>query len=158
MAEIDISLLDRCSDRQLKELLALASTDVKLTRNSLLDIGDMEQLECVLSGMCTATGQSAGAPLQVICSPQTPIESLTAVKDTAKRLAAAAEGHRQKAAATLLYHLSIASALGQHRTNISSKDPSEHLILYKDLAAELSDDQLAAIFENAIANVPSATD
>jgi len=50
----------------------------------------------------------------------------------------------------------VASALAHHARNISSRDPAERLPLYKDLAAELSDDQLAAVFEKAIASLPSA--
>jgi hypothetical protein len=79
------------------------------------------------------------------------VEVLVAIKSIAKRLAVAAEAHPQNAAATLLYHLSVASALGYHARNISSKDPAERLPLYKELAAELSDEELAAIFEKAIA-------
>jgi hypothetical protein len=156
MSDTEISMLDRCTGRQLKELLALASTDAKATRNWLLEIGDLEQLQYLLTEMCTGTGQSGGALLQAVCSPHTPVEVLVAIKSTAKRLAVAAEGPAQKAAATLLYHLSVASALGHHARNISSKDPAERLPLYKDLAAELSDDELAAIFEKAIASLPSA--
>jgi len=51
----------------------------------------------------------------------------------------------------------VASALGNHARNISSKVPAERLAFYKDLAAELSDDQVAAIFEKAVARIPSAT-
>jgi hypothetical protein len=84
------------------------------------------------------------------------VEVLVDIKSIAKRLAVAAEAPAQNAAATLLYHLSVASALAHHAQNISSRDPAERLPLYKDLAAELSDDQLAAIFEKAIASLPSA--
>ena len=73
------------------------------------------------------------------------------MRSTAKRLAVAAEGPRQEAAATLPYHLTVAAALGRHARNISSKDPAERLNLYKDLAA-LSDEELAAVFERAVAS------
>jgi len=157
MADTEISILDRCSGRQLKELLALASTDTKMTRNWLLEIGDLEQLEYLLTEMCDGIGESAGSLVQAVCSPQTPVETLLAVKSTAKRLAVAAKAPAPKAAATLLYHLSVASALGHHGRNISSKDPSERLPLYRDLAAELSDGELTAIFEKAIAASISAS-
>lgn len=42
-----------------------------------------------------------------------------AAKSTAKRLAAAAQGHAQNAAATLLFHLFVAAALGRYGRNIS---------------------------------------
>jgi hypothetical protein len=157
MSDIDISMLDHCTDRQLKELLALASSNVKATRDWLLEIGDSEQMEYLLTEMCTGTGQSGGALLQAVCAADTPVEALVAIKRVSKRLAAAAEAPAQNAAATLLYHLSVASALGHHARNISSKDPAERLAFYKDLAAELSDDQVAAIFEKAVARIPSAT-
>jgi len=143
-------MLDRCTGRQLKELLALASTDENTARNWLLEVGDMAQLDYLLTEMCADTGQSGGALLRAACSPDTPVDALLAIKSTAKRLAAAAEGPRQEAAATLLYHLTVAAALGRHAQNISSKAAVERLGLYKDLAAELSDDELAAIFEKAV--------
>ncbi len=150
MSDTEISMLDHCTGRQLKELLALASTNVRATRNWLLEIGDSERLEHLLTEMCTGTEQSGGALLQAVCSADTPVEALVAIKSVAKRLAVAAEAPAQNAAATLLYHLSVASALGHHARNISSKTSAERLPLYKDLAAELSDDELAAIFEKAV--------
>jgi len=155
MSDIDTSMLDHCTGRQLKELLALASTDARATRNWLLEIGDSERLESLLTEMCAGARQSATALLRAVCSPATPVEALVAIKSTAKRLAVAAKAAPQNAAATLLYHLSVASALAHHAQNISSKDPSERLSLYKDLAAELSDEQLAAIFETAVLHLPS---
>jgi hypothetical protein len=157
MFDTEISLLDRCTGRQLKELLALASTDTKVTRNWLLEIGDMEQMEHLLMDLCSEAGQSASVFLRAVCSSNTPVESLIGIKSAAKQLTVEAEDPAQKAAATLLYHLSVASALGHHVRNISSKDPSERLPLYKDLAAGLSDNELAAIFEKAIAAIPSAS-
>jgi hypothetical protein len=156
MSDTEISMLDHCTGRQLKELLALASTNAGLTPNWLLEVGDSEQLQYLLTEMCSGTEQSGGALLEAVCSPDTTVEVLVAIKRIAKRLAVAAEAHPQSAAATLLYHLSVASALGYHQRNISSKDPAERLPLYKDLAAELSDEELAAIFEKAIASLPSA--
>lgn len=151
MSDIEISMLDRCSVRQLKELLALASTDEKTTRNWLLEVGDMEHLDYLLTEMCAGIGQSGGALLRTVCSPYTPVDALVAIKSTAKRLAATAEGPREQAAATLLYHMSVASALA-HGRNISSKDSVGRLPVYQELAAELSDERLAAIFERAVAS------
>lgn len=155
VTDTEIALLDRCTGRQLKQLLALASTGSKVGRNSLLEIGDLEQLEFLLTEMCAGRGHSAGALLQAVCSSQIPLESLVSVKSTAKRLAVAAATPAQKAAATLLYHLSVAAALGHYGQQISSKDAAERLPLYKELAAELADEQLAAIFEQAVARLAS---
>lgn len=156
MPDIDISMLEHCTGRQLKELLALASTGAKATGDSLLEVGDSDRLEALLTEMCAGTGQSGRALVEAVCSADTPLDALVAIKRTAKRLAVAAEGAAQKAAATLLYHLSVASALGNHGRNISSKDPAERLPLYKDLASEVYDDELVAVFKKAIASLPSA--
>jgi rubrerythrin len=155
MTDTEISILDRCTGKQLKELLALASNTANATRNWLLEIGDLDALEYLLTGMCAGTGESAGALLQAVCSADTPVEVLVGVKSSAKRLATAAEDPAQKAAATLLYHLSVAAALGRHGRNISSKDSLDRLPLYRELAAELTDDKLAAIFEKAVAHLDS---
>jgi hypothetical protein len=155
MTDTEISILDRCTGRQLKELLALASNDANAARNWLLEIGDLDALEYLLTGMCAGAGESAGALLQAVCSADTPVDVLVGVKSSAKRLATTAEEPGQKAAATLLYHLSIAAALGRYGRNISSKDALERLPLYKQLAAELTDDKLAAIFKKAIAHLDS---
>jgi len=104
-------MLDRCTGRQLKELLALASTDEKTAQNWLLEVGDVEQLEYLLTEMCAGTGQSGAALLKAVCLPDTPLDTLVAIKSTAKRLAVTAEGPRREAAATLLYHLTVAAAL-----------------------------------------------
>ena len=151
MTDTEISSLDHCTGRQLKELLELAHSDARATQDWLLEIGDAEELEHVLDEMFAGGGQSGGALVLAVLSPDTPVEALTAIRSTAKRLAAAAQGSEQNAGATLLYHLSIAAALGHHRQNISSKDPADRLELYKDLAAELPDHELAAIFEKAVA-------
>jgi hypothetical protein len=156
MPEVDISMLDHCTDRQLRDLLALASTDAQVTRNWLVEVGDSEQLESLLMEMCAGTGDSGGRLVQAVCSPDTSPAELVAIKSTAKRLAVAAHAPAQKAAATLLYHLAVASSQAHHGQNISSKDPAQRLPLYKDLAAELPDDELAAVFERAIASLPTA--
>jgi hypothetical protein len=127
---------------------------VKSRRDWLLEIGDAERLGQLLAEMCTGTEHSADKLVQAASSVETPLEALIAVKRTAKRLAVSAEGPAQSAAATLLYHLSLASALANHSQDISSKNTSERLALYKDLATELSDDRLAAVFERAIASLP----
>jgi hypothetical protein len=156
MPNTDISMLDHCTDRQLRDLLALASTGAQVTRNWLVEVGDPEQLESLLKEMCAGTGDSGAKLVQAVCSPDTSLEELVALKSTAKRLAVAAQAPAQKAAATLLYHLAVASALAHHGQNISSKDPAERLSLYQDLASELPDDEMAAVFERAIASLPTA--
>jgi hypothetical protein len=151
MPDTEISILDRCSGRQLKELLSLVSNEPKEPQNWLLEIGDLEKLEYLLREMCAGTTHSAVELLQSICSADTALDTLIETKDVAKHLASVTAAPAQKAAAALLYHLSVASALGRYARSISSKDPGERLPLYKELAAELSDEKLAAIFEKAVA-------
>ncbi len=185
MSDAEVTMLDRCTGRQLKELLALASRpqitakplaeprlrssgshsllhpaspeaqlasdDTKVTRNWLLEIGNLDRLEALLLAV-RKTGKSY---LRDVCCVDTPVQTLVEIKSAAKRFTIEAEGPAQKAAATLLYHLSVAAALGSHGRNISSRDPSERLALYQDLAAELSGQELAAIFKKAVAAISS---
>jgi hypothetical protein len=151
-----LEMLDHCTGRQLKELLALASAHAKVKPNRLVEAGDSEQLRRLLAEMCCGAEPSGAALLEAVCSPDTTLEVLVATKRIAKRLAGSSETRPQSAAATLLYHLSVASALGYHNRNISSKDPAERLPLYEQLATELPDEELAAVFEKAIARLPSA--
>jgi len=110
----------------------------------------------LLTEMCTGSGHSGAALVQAACSPDTRMDTLIAMKSTAKRWAVAAENTSQKAAATLLYHLTVASALGNYGQNISSRDPNDRLLLYKELAVELADDDLAAVFEKAAARLSAS--
>jgi hypothetical protein len=155
MIDIEVSALEHCSGRQLKRLLKLAYRGEEVTRNLLLEVGDPKQLERLLDEIYTGTGQPARNLLQAVCSPDTPLDDLREIRSAAKRLVVAVRGPRPKAAATLLYHLAIACALGRYGQNISSKDPAERLELYKYLASELSDEELAAVFANAVAALMS---
>jgi hypothetical protein len=156
MTDTDAVIVRDFSARQIRELLALAAVPAEGERNWLVEVGDRERLEALLTEMCSQSGQSGGALLDSVCAPETPVEVLVAVKDLAKSLAAKAAGNAQLAAATLLYHLSVASALGYHERTISSKAPLERTPLYQELASELSDEELAAIFRNAISRVAFA--
>jgi hypothetical protein len=144
------SLVDRCTARQLKELLAFAASPAETAPEWLAEIGDRQRLESLLTEMCSGTDHSGIALLEAVCSPNTPVDVLVAVKDVAKRLAAAAQSKPQGAAATLLYHLSVASAFGHHGQNISAKNFVDRLALYEELATELSDEELASVFDQAV--------
>jgi hypothetical protein len=144
------SRVQEFSARQIKELLALAAQPAETERDWLLKVGDRELLEAVLTEMCGRTGQSGEALVESVCSPETPIEVLIVVKDLAKGLAAKSLGNPQMAAATLLYHLSVASALGFHNQTISSKTQADRVQLYAELAGEFADEDLAAVFERAV--------
>lgn len=157
MPDTEISILNRCTGRQLKELLSLVSINSKEPPNWFLEIGDPEQLEHLLGEICAGTPYSGPALLRTLCSAEAPTEVLIEIKDAAKNLAAAAVTPAQKAAAALLYHVSVASAWGRYGQNISSKNPSERLPLYRELATELSDSDLADIFEKAVARCPETS-
>ena len=150
-------MLDRCNGRQLRELLALASTDATTARDWLIEVGEWEQIEDALTGIPCGAWRSVDELLRAVCSPDTPVDDLMIVKSAAKGSLAAAEAANRKAAATLLYHLAVASALAHHARNISSHDPAARLPLYKELAAEISDDNLAGVFKRAAARISAGS-
>lgn len=133
-----------------KELLAIGSRSAEVNPNWLLEVGDKELLEMLLTDMCSGTSQSGSALLDAVCSSDTPLEVLVQVKDFAKGLAKAAQDPRQEAAGMLLYHLSVASALGFHEQNISSIDASARQPIYREFVAEICDHEVSAVFEKAL--------
>jgi hypothetical protein len=145
--------LGRFSAIQTRELLTIGSSPAETAETSLYEVGDCERLEMLLTDMCSGTGQSGATLLEAVCSPDTEVNVLVAVKDIAKRFAADAQDMPQKAAATLLYHLSVASALGYHGQTISSMGVAERLPLYRELVSELSEEALVVVFEKAISSV-----
>jgi hypothetical protein len=138
------------SARQIRELLAVAAQPAETERDWMVQLGDRELLETLLTEMCEKTGHPGGALVDSVCSPETPVGILVAVKDLAKGLAAKSPGNPEVAAATLLYHLSVASALGFHGQSISSKPAAERFPLYKELSVELADEELARVFDRAV--------
>jgi hypothetical protein len=138
-----------------KELLAIGSRSAKAHQNWLLEVGDYQLLEMLLTDMCSGTSQSGAALLDTVCSPDTPLDALVHIKDIAKGLTKAAHDPSQEAAGMLLYHLSVASALGFHEQNISSMDAAARLPLYRELVAEICDDQVSAVFEKALDRMTS---
>ena len=153
MSDVEYSFLEHCTGRQLNQLLELAASGAKSARDWVLEVGDWESMQALLASMCTGSEPSADGLLRATCSADTPLELLVSAKDIAKRFAAGAQDSAQNAAATLLYHLAIAAALAQFGRNISSNEATERRGLYEDLAAELPDDALAAVFEKAVARL-----
>lgn len=157
MSDKDISPTYHLSAIQTKELLAIGSRPPETAETSLYDVGDCDRLEMLLTDMCSGTGQSGAALLEAVCSSDTDVNVLVTVKNLAKGLAAEAKDMPQKAAANLLYHLSVASAVGYHEQNISSMGLVERLPLYRELVSELSDEVLVAVFEKAISSASAGT-
>lgn len=149
MSEAEISMLEHCTGEQIKELLGLATATPPVDSEWFLEIGDADQLNRLIAELCGDV-ESADELVQTVCSADAALGSLVAAKNAAKRLAASAETPTFKAAAGLLYHLAIASALARHGRNISSKDIAARLPLYRRLADDLSDGDLAAIFDGAV--------
>jgi hypothetical protein len=141
------------SELRTKELLTIGSRSTEAQPNWLLEVGEYQLLEMLLTDLCSGTSQSGAALLDAICSPDTPLDLLVQVKDLAKSLAKAGTDERQEAAALLLYHLSVASALGFHGQNISSMDAAARLPLYREFVAEICDDEISAVFERALARM-----
>ena len=156
MRDAEIAKLEQCNGRQLMQLLALASTAGTSVLDRLFAIGDAQQLEEALAGILVDAPPGPNW-LLAICSPDTPLDDLIACKTAAKHLTVAADTPDRQAAATLLYHLAVASALAHHARNISTHDPASRLSLYRELAAGIYDDVLADIFKRAAARISSAS-
>jgi len=150
MSDKEMPTPSHLSALRTKELLAIGSRSAEATPNWLLEVGDYQLLEMLLTDMCSGTTQSGAALLDAVCSKDTPLDVLVHVKDLAKGLAKAAQDPRQEAAGMLLYHLSVASALGSHEQNISSMDAAARLPLYREFVAEICDDEISAVFERAL--------
>jgi hypothetical protein len=155
MADEKTTMIDSFSQCQLRDLLALGANLPETAAEWLVEVGDWERLEALLTEMCVGADQSGRALLETVSSPDATLDMLVAVKNIAKRLATKAKDKPEKAAATLLYHLSVASALGQYHQSISSRDPVDQLPLFARLAEELFDDKLARVFARAVAQIRS---
>ena len=136
------------SPHQAEKLLFLAFSGHSLI--DLTEMGDFDRLEFLLSQMSEPLGHPVGSLLEAVCSGTTAVETLVVIKAEAKRFVSTANTPAQKAAATMLYHLAIASALGNYGRFISSKDLSEALTLYARLADDLLDEELARVFRRAV--------
>jgi len=119
VAETAESMVHEFSARQIRDLLSLAAGSGD-EREWLVEVADRDLMESLLSEMCGTNVESAAGLIDSVCSPDSPVEVLIAAKDLAKSLAAKVEEGARLGAVTLLYHLSIASALAYHGQNISS--------------------------------------
>lgn len=151
MSEKDAQISRQLSAVQTKDLLSIGSRATEPGQNWLFEVADFELMEMLLTDMRTGTIHSGAALMDAVCSPDTPVEALRAIKDLAKSLAKGTQAEDQQgAAATLLYHLAVASALGYHEENISSMDAAARLPVYREFVAEICDDSIGEVFEKAL--------
>ena len=158
MSAEDKSSPSQLSRVQTQRLLALASLPADQEQSWLIEAGDSDLLAMLLTEMCSESGHSGMALIEAICAPDTPIEVLRQVKDLAKKLAMEAKDQRRRGAAGLLYHLTMASALGYHQINLSSIGAAAPVHLYRELVEGISDDALVAVFEKALEGLPDGSE
>ena len=142
--------IGRCSPTQLKALLGLAAGDPGDQESLLTYIPDREQLQHLLSELCADAEQAGEVLLAMACARDASLEVLSGLKEFAKRLSKKAATEPQRTAATFLYHLAIAAAIGQHSVNLSSRPSETRLELYEDLATALAGDPMGHVFRKAI--------
>jgi hypothetical protein len=85
----------------------------------------------------------------LVITPDTPLAGLRTLKEMAKHRATQASEEAHRAAATLLYHATIAAALGRHGVNISSRPAASRWPLYEDLSAIFAAHPLGEVFRQA---------
>lgn len=147
--------LSKCKTSQLKLLLSLACGDSKGMGSlpaSALNHNDLSRL---LAELCGEGKESGVVLLSTICTSGTPISALEGIKELAKNLISKAQTETHRTAAIMLYHLSIAAALGRHKKNISSRAAESRLGLYEDLATAWAADPIGLVFREAVDHVAS---
>ena len=91
--------------------------------------------------------------LDAAAKPTTAVAELVRIKDLAKRQLEGAPDHRQREAATLLYHLAVASAFVHHDAMISGRPMRKQRALYQQFAAAWEGRPIGQIFQDAAARV-----
>ena len=153
MSKSTITPAERWQTSQLRELLTLA-TDKPEGQGSLpASVKNREEFVRMLTELCEESEESGEILLSTVCSRETPVEALTGIKELAKTLLANASTDAHRAAATFLYHLAIAAALGRYGMNVSTVTPDSRLALYEDLASALAGDPLGEVFREAVDRV-----
>ena len=149
MAKITTTTIEHSASWQLKALLALAQVRGRHGDFLPAGLGSRAELARHLSTLCQDAAQSGEVLLSTICEPQTPLAVLQGIKELAKSLAGKASTEQERAAASFLYHAAVATALGRHGKNISSRSGSARSELYEDLAALMTGDPLGQVFAEA---------
>ena len=91
--------------------------------------------------------------LDAAAKPTTPVAELVRIKDLAKSHLQDAPDQRHREAATLVYHVAVASAFVHHDAMISGRPMRKQRALYQQFAAAWEDRPIGRIFQEAAARV-----
>jgi hypothetical protein len=145
----DSATIDDCTREQLRALLTLAASGTDPQLSFLAGLRPHEELVRVLGELCQGTSETGETLLTALSACQTPLDALRGIKELAKTILPGSRTPLQRAAATLLYHASIAAAFARHGVAISAVSPSSRVALYEDLASALAGEALSEIFREA---------
>ena len=137
--------IDGVSQAQLRRLLLLASG----TSSRLADVDDAHDARQQIAVLLDRLGMAAADPLTEATGAAASLEDLRRIKDLAKRLLSRAGTPSEQAAATLLYHVAVATAFGRDATEISSSPIAHRSLLYERLALVFADDAVGEAFHQA---------
>ena len=141
--------IGECTLAQLHKLLSLAAegTNIKSSLPAQAKItnwrGYLEQLNIPNIG-------NGKLLIDMICSSQTSIETLRAIKDKAKLFYKNSDDNPGQTASLILYNAAIAATFSFHGKEISSRKIQDFIPLFGDLALALKEDSLSDIFRNAV--------
>ncbi len=144
------TILDHCTPAQLKALLTLAAGPGEERTQPPWQGLTPEDLTRLLSDLLTSQAGSGGLLLATVLSSETPVEALSGVKDLAKKFVEAPKSKAHHAAATILYHVTVAAAFAWHGKNISSRPIHTRCALYEDLATAFPEHPLSRVFRKAV--------
>jgi hypothetical protein len=138
------SAVDTFSPLQLRRLLVLAAGgDIEEPEI------DADDISTLLVAPCRRRGESAQVLIDAVVAPGTPVVELGRIKDLAKRMLDDAADATEREAARLLYHLAVASALGHHGEDISTRPKLERRLLYERLALTFAGHAASQVFRQA---------
>jgi hypothetical protein len=141
--------LSNCSLTQMRALLGLAVGD-DARRPSLPALAtNLDDLRGRLARLSRDDTEPAELLLEMACAADASLDGLTAIKERAKLLLDRAATPEDRGAATILYHVAIASGFLHHGRNLSSRPIELYLPLYDDLAAALRSGPMEELFRGA---------
>ena len=140
--------VDDCGPGQLKTLLSLARPRRKSSIVAPFR-GHPEMLIGLLAEFASA-GDGLGVDfLTAVTSGQTPLSTLSRLKEVAKVVHSRQTDSVARDAAAVLYHAIVAAALVSHGTNISTRPLQYRGALYGELADLLESHLLGRVFRRA---------
>jgi len=109
----------------------------------------MANAQHILSELGEKAHESCEGIFARLAAPGLPLSDLRKVKELSKRLLAVAESQAHRDAATLLYHLAVATALVHRGEHISGEPLEARKHIYSRLAELFSGDAIGEIFRRA---------